>query len=413
MVTLTDRPSVVRRLRRDQPAGGGKGVRTVCFASLYPPATSDPGQFLDSTPLLREIPRLLSERGYSVHVVQQFERAYLLARSGVTYHFETSPAAVIAIARAASRLAGASPPAFAPAMGAIRTIRSLRPDVVHLHGSNLYLNHFLLLASLARDRPHVVMQYHGGYPAENGFARRLQQHIFRRTERFLFSTRTHAEPFVESDLIRHPERIVEFMETSSDFRPTSRDDARHQTKMDGEPVFLWAARLDPVKDPITVLRGFERIVRRRPGAQLYLYYTSDTLLPEARSFVTDRAELRECVHFRGPARYDQMETIFNSADFLLQASRQEFSGCAVLEAMACGVIPVVTDIPSFRAMVGSAGVLFPCGDDEALALGMLAIPPGDISRWSVRVRQRFDEHLRFDVLADRLDAVYRGVIGRS
>src|SRR5450759_4344953 len=96
-----------------------------------------------------------------------------------------------------------------------------------------------------------------------------------------------------------------------------------------------------------------------------------------RTFVEQRPSRAPHVHFQGRAPFERMEAIYNSADFLLQASRREFSGCAVLEAMACGVIPVVTDIPSFRVMTegGRHGILFPLGDDRALAGGVLAIDP--------------------------------------
>jgi glycosyltransferase involved in cell wall biosynthesis len=109
-----------------------------------------------------------------------------------------------------------------------------------------------------------------------------------------------------------------------------------------------------------------------------------------------------------------MQAIYSSADFLLQASHREFSGCAVLDAMACGVIPVVTDIPSFRVMTGDGrvGVLFAAGDAESLARQVLAITPDAMAAQSAAVRARFDEHFSFPALAERLEREYQAVIER-
>jgi glycosyltransferase involved in cell wall biosynthesis len=103
-----------------------------------------------------------------------------------------------------------------------------------------------------------------------------------------------------------------------------------------------------------------------------------------------------------------MEVVYNSADFLLQSSRREHSGGAVLDAMACGVIPVVTDIPSFRAMTGNGavGILFPPGDDESLARQVLDIPGDEIGAAAASVRRRFIEHLSFPEIALRLEHAY-------
>ena len=107
-----------------------------------------------------------------------------------------------------------------------------------------------------------------------------------------------------------------------------------------------------------------------------------------------------------------MEAVFNSADFLLQASRREYSGYAVLEAMACGVIPVVTDIPSFRRMTddGRYGILFPPGDADALARQVLAFDPAAIPPFSAAVQHHFEQSFSYEALAARLSAIYRQVL---
>jgi glycosyltransferase involved in cell wall biosynthesis len=199
------------------------------------------------------------------------------------------------------------------------------------------------------------------------------------------------------------------METSSIFEWQPRREARQETGMVGRPVFLWAGRLHPEKDPMTALRGFERIVSKWPDARLYLYYLTDELLPELQRFVESSPHLSRSVHFRGRAPHEQMASIYNSADFFLQASSREAGGIAVLEAMSCGVIPIVTDIPSFRSMTGGGryGALFPLGEDESLAREVLSISREEVPRHSRLIRDHFQQHLSFSVLACRLDSVYR------
>ena len=71
----------------------------------------------------------------------------------------------------------------------------------------------------------------------------------------------------------------------------------------------------------------------------------------------------------GSLPHAELEDIYNSADLFLLGSHQESCGYAVLEALACGVMPVVTDIPSFRVLTGngSVGGLWPVGNADALA----------------------------------------------
>jgi glycosyltransferase involved in cell wall biosynthesis len=107
-----------------------------------------------------------------------------------------------------------------------------------------------------------------------------------------------------------------------------------------------------------------------------------------------------------------MPAIYSSADFMLQASLREFSGCAILEGMACGAIPAISDIPSFRMMTGSGrvGILFPIGDAEALARQILAIPADSIEQQAQATRGYFEANLSFRAMALQLEQVYQELV---
>ncbi len=85
------------------------------------------------------------------------------------------------------------------------------------------------------------------------------------------------------------------------------------------------------------------------------------------------------VHVRVPP--PAVAGILRRADVVLAPSwEQEGFGLPVLEAMACGVPVVASDISSFRALASEAAVLVPCDLPQRFADGALGVLE-DASRW--------------------------------
>jgi glycosyltransferase involved in cell wall biosynthesis len=221
------------------------------------------------------------------------------------------------------------------------------------------------------------------------------------------TTIEQAEPWVAAGLLR-PFQISQVVESSSPFFGIARDEARTRTGMHGDPIYLSAGRLDPIKDPLTMLRGFEQIAAHQSGARPYLYYLTDEMMPEVAGFLGERPMLADRVELRGRVPLDQMEAVYSSADFLLQASLREWSGLAVIEAMSCGCIPIVSDIPSFRMLTadGTVGKLFAVGDSADLASAALSISIADRARLSQAARLHVAQELSFAAMAAKISAVY-------
>jgi glycosyltransferase involved in cell wall biosynthesis len=120
--------------------------------------------------------------------------------------------------------------------------------------------------------------------------------------------------------------------------------------------------------------------------------------------------LKDAVELVGRIPHDAVEDFLNSADFIIQSSRREVAGYSVVEAMACGVVPVVTDIPSFRAMTenGSYGVLFPAGNHELLADRVLALGQDALEALSRQVRAQFVRSLSYDAMAQVYERALQG-----
>lgn len=388
----------------------------VCFVSaFFDRAARDARSALDRMPTIRAMAHGQRCLGNDVTVVQLFRHGGAWQDNDIHYRLAAPPRGATLLSRAVARMASDRQPVrYLAAPSLAHEIASARPDVVHFFGLTLDANLAVVARAAHRIGVPLVVQFHGGAPARRRLHRAVQRHNLARASRALFTTATHARPWVDAGIVR-PEQLVELMETSSAFRMLPREDARRETGMAGHPILLWTGRLHPVKDPLTALRGFERVLPRWPEARLYLYYLTAESLPDVQAFLASRPCLAGRVHLGGRVPHDRLEAIYNSADIFLQASRHEISGLAVLEALACGVLPVVTDIPSFRAMTagGTHGGLFAPGDDAGLAEALLRIDLDRLPNLSAAARAHFDVELSFPAQARRLEGIYRRVIAEG
>ena len=345
----------------------------------------------------------LARRGHEVVVIQPFYEDRTESRNSVEFRYVRTQH------RSAPRLAGGvlgvdllMRSNLAPML---KVLNEVRPDAVHMFALPLLQPLFALGAWCAAAGRPLTASFHGGAPRWEFWLRGLQRRILQRCHAVFFTTIAHARPWLRAGLLRE-DQIVTCMEVSSSFAPADRQAARIRTKMHGNPVFAWNARLHPTKDPFTVLRGFELIRRRWKEARLYMIYAEDDLEREVRDELDRHPDLAGAVELRGAIAPKAVEDFLNSADFLVQGSRQEVAGYSVLEAMSCGVIPVVTDIPSFRAMTGdgACGILFPVGDYHAMAERTLACDLRNLATLSEKVRDRFVQHLSYDAIARTYEA---------
>lgn len=381
----------------------------VCYVSaFYPPTVHTSDAMLDAWPLLRCLPPALVDAGHQVVVLAHAEESAERSIGGARYRFIGHGTVVRRTGQLLGRWKPRHGPAYYfPANRLVRHLRQARPDVVHFAGLTLDLH----LAQVARaceqlDIP-VVVHFHGGVP-DQGRMRRLQRHNAARIARVLVTTTEQAEPWIAAGLFERSQ-FVQVVESSSPFSGIDRDEARVRAGMHGDPVYLSAGRLDAIKDPLTMLRGFERLVSSQPGARLYLYYLTADLLPEVSAFLGARPSLTDRVELRGRASLEEMEAIYSSADFLLQASLREWSGLSVIEAMSCGCVPIVSDIPSFRKLTagGRFGRLFAVGDADDLARAALSISVEERMELALMTRAHFERELSFAAMARKISVVYR------
>jgi glycosyltransferase involved in cell wall biosynthesis len=78
--------------------------------------------------------------------------------------------------------------------------------------------------------------------------------------------------------------------------------------------------------------------------------------------------------------------------------------------MSAGLVPVVTDIPSFRVIAGDSGARWPAGDAPAFADALLRVGSGNLDEQRARVNAQYDRVLRWDAIAQRTLREYQSLV---
>lgn len=159
-------------------------------------------------------------------------------------------------------------------------------------------------------------------------------------------------------------------------------------------VLLSAGRLTPAKDPATILRALDLLVKQ--GRDVQLDWAGGALAPGDSSFgdeiqvLVKSLGLQDRVRFLGPVAPRKMPALYGGAHLFLSASRTGSVDKVVLESMA-SERPVLTSNSSFPRLLGGLGesranahlfqegnegelaskaaALLDLGDDESVQLG--------------------------------------------
>jgi glycosyltransferase involved in cell wall biosynthesis len=356
------------------------------------PAGRDPEALLEAWPTLPAVAEATSSAGALVTVVHASAVPARFQRNGVNYHF------VETVGRGGPMLS---------AWRLASAVRKEKPDVVHLNGLDFPLHARLLSANGAP----LLVQDHASY------AERRLSHLRRWGHRGVsaaaFTSLAQAKPFVRTHQLPGHARIFAIPESSSHFTPGSREHARRLTGVFGDPALLWIGHLNANKDPITILCAVAEALASLPRLELWCAFIGAELLPQVDVLLRSDERLAARTHLIGSVPRGQVETLCRACDLFVSGSHREGSGYALIEAMACGLMPVVSDIPAFRALTadGAIGALVPSGDAHAFARAIVELAGAQHHASRRSVRDHFERNLSFAIVGARLVDAYSQIAG--
>jgi len=186
---------------------------------------------------------------------------------------------------------------------------------------------------------------------------------------------------------------------------------RRELALEHEFIWFAAGRLEPVKDYPTLLQAMADL----PESARLIVAGSGPLEIQLRQLSTEFG-LDSHVRFLGfePNILRWMQ----AADGFVLSSRWEGLPMALLEAAACALPAVATDVPGTREVVvdGDTGLLAPQGRAASLAGAMswmMNASAEERKAMGVRARQRVIDHFGLECALNRWEALYADLLQRN
>jgi glycosyltransferase involved in cell wall biosynthesis len=284
-------------------------------------------------------------------------------------------------------------------------IKQNRPDIVHAH-----LPHASLLARwsrLAAPMRILIDTIHS--PATGGTLRGLGYRMSAALPDVVTAvSRAAADPWLNTGMV--DEERLAIIVNGVDIDRWKRDDEfrdamRAKLRLTNEFLWLSVGRLDPVKDHSTLLRAFALL-----PSEARLVIVGDGQLKNRLSSLIQELGLSGRVHLSG-FQADVLPWMCAADGFVL-CSRWEGLPMALLEAGACRLPAVITNIPGAREVLPDSqrGQAVPPGDAHWLAAsmeGVMRLPDMERRDLGEGIHKSVCERFSLDAVLNQWEKLYQ------
>ncbi len=285
-------------------------------------------------------------------------------------------------------------------------------DLIHVHGLS-YHTSAAVAAGHRADRPVVVKLANSGRASDITRMRQNQQLAL---SKYMLPTALKSDLFIalhetiNEELVAagvSQERIVNVVNGVEVEQLAAKTD--YMLHHPGRIIYV--GRLHPQKSLDILLRAFDLLLQQY-DKPVCLQLVGDGPISSDLSQLAIQLRIHDQVEFLGK-RDDVPKLLADSDIFVLPSSVEGLSN-ALLEAMACGLPAIASDIPGNAEVIRDDwnGLLFTTGDADSLAKCMMLLLENMDSRQRLgrSARNTVEQNYSLDNIADRYISLYRELI---
>lgn len=238
-----------------------------------------------------------------------------------------------------------------------------KPHVVNAH----FVPNYGMIASVLRRKPWVLSTWGSDImtdPHKSPFHRMRTRWVLKRADYVTSDAQVMTERIREMGVTNDRVLTFPYGVDLDRFRP-------RETQLDGGPRIVSNRKLEPVYSVSTIIDAFPAI--RETFHQATLTVAGDGDLRADLLTRAERSIARRAIVFVGDVDHWRMPALLRDHQLYVSTSLSDTTSVSLLEAMACGLFPIVSDIPANREWIedGVNGALVPVQQPMKLAMRII------------------------------------------
>lgn len=295
--------------------------------------------------------------------------------------------------------------------GLRRVLREVRPDVFHAH----FLVEHGFYGALAGFHPYVVTAWGSDVlvePGRDAVSKLIAKWTLHRADLVTSNNAYMGERIVA---LGAPRSRVEIVTLGADRYFLERADASVNVRpadAGRAPVVLSTRAHEPLYNVGEIVDAYEQVVRARPGVRLVVAHGGSRTAELSRRAAASAGR----IEFLGFVGREALRNAMTGADVFVSVPSSDGTSVALLQAMAAGCFPIVSDLPSQRELVedGVNGFRVPLHRPDVLADRIKqALSDGGLRRAAaVRNRAIVEERGLNETQMAKMESLYRSLVRR-
>ncbi|MBI4283992.1 MAG: glycosyltransferase family 4 protein [Chloroflexi bacterium] len=194
-----------------------------------------------------------------------------------------------------------------------------------------------------------------------------------------------------------------------------RDRVRAKYALGNSPLILSSRALTRNYNTDTIIRSLPAVLQEMPSAKMMFVYGFSGQEAEMKKLASALG-VADATIFVGPVDYAEMPYYQAAADICLSVPSSDSSPRSVYEAMACGVPPILSDLPWTKDLImpEQNALIVPARDYQALAKAILRLlADGELRQGITKANLKLvDEKLNYHKHMAAMETIYQSLLGK-
>jgi glycosyltransferase involved in cell wall biosynthesis len=303
-----------------------------------------------------------------------------------------------------------------------RFLRRWQPDILHAHR----VNSAGWLAAASGFHPTVITPWGSDVfvqPARSSLGRWLARYTLQHADLVTVNSQSMGERVVQLGARQETVKGIQFgveLEIFNPAAPNQKTDLRRRLSFPQDaPVILSTRAIRPNYNIDVILRSIQVVQKSYPGAIfLFIDYNADPDYKKQLDGLIQELKMEQSIRWLSPTRdRAEMADLYRMSDLVISVPSSDATPVSVLEAMACGVPVISSDLLPLHEIItsGENGWFVPAGNSQLLGeainklLGQCELMKGLGINANIAVAEKYNYELEMR----KMETLYEKLVSSS